>query len=138
MFGGLREAAEEVGFDEQTAPCVAGITEFGIGLFLGWRAYRNLHPVAPKPIKNIGELPRPQQQTLKSIWNGDQPVSALPQDVRHQLADLYSGVAKSNPAGTAQSVFNQARADYLLGKGPNPGRSVVDFAKRHNLPVNRK
>jgi len=50
-----------------------------------------------------------------------------------QLAEMYSQVASKNVPGTAQEAFNQARANYFLGKGPNPGRSVNAFANLYNL-----
>ena len=58
--------------------------------------------------------------------------------VREQCAGLYSRVASQNPAGFAQSAFNEARANFLLGRGPNPGPSVVEFAKRHGIPISKK
>ena len=93
--------------------------------------------VDPDKIKRIGDLTREEAATLADIWKGTQPTAALPLDVRQQLANLYSGVASQNAPGFAQSAFNQARADFLLGQGPNPGPSVVEFSQRMGIPVYR-
>jgi RHS repeat-associated protein len=91
--------------------------------------------VAPKSLANIGELAAEHQATLKGVWRGEQPLTALPESVRQQLAGLYSRVASENPAGFAQAAFNEARAKFLLGQGPNPGPSVNEFARRMGIPV---
>jgi hypothetical protein len=91
--------------------------------------------VAPKALGNIGELAAEHQATLTAVWRGEQPLTALPESVRQQLARLYSRVASENPAGFAQAAFNEARAKFLLGQGPNPGPSVNEFAKRMGIPV---
>lgn len=94
--------------------------------------------VAPiKGLAKIGDLAQAERKILQNIWEGGNR-SQLPLRTREQLAELYSGVAKSNPAGSAQSAFNQARADYLLGRGPNPGRSVNEFAERFGFPKFRR
>jgi RHS repeat-associated protein len=93
---------------------------------------------APRAFGNISELPVAQRAVLETIWTGEQPITALPLATRQQLAGLYSRVASENPAGFAQAAFNQARADYLLGRGPNPGPSVVEFAQRMGIPVFRR
>jgi RHS repeat-associated protein len=92
---------------------------------------------APRTITRIGDLTRQEQATLAEIWNGNQPPEALPLEVRQQLANMYSGVANRNAPGFAQSAFNQARADYLLGRGPNPGPDVNAFAKQMGIPIFR-
>jgi len=84
-------------------------------------------------IKKIGDLSGAEKDILKGIWDGGHR-SRLPLKTRQQLADYYSGVAAKNPAGSAQAAFNQARADYLLGYGPNPGRSVNAFAELFGIP----
>jgi hypothetical protein len=89
----------------------------------------------PYSLSNIGELAAEQQETLKGLWRGHQPLSALPESVRQQLAGLYFRVASENAAGFAQASFNEARAKFLLGQGPNPGPSVNEFAKRMGIPV---
>ena len=84
-------------------------------------------------INKIGDLTPAEKDILKGIWDGGHR-SRLPLNTRQQLADYFSGVASKNPAGSAQAAFNQARADYLLGRGPNPGRSVNPFAERFGIP----
>mgnify|MGYP002624665295 CR=1 FL=1 len=84
-------------------------------------------------INKIGDLTPAEKDILKGIWDGGHR-SRLPLKTRQQLADYFSGVAGKNPAGSAQAAFNQARADYLLGRGPNPGRSVNAFAERFGIP----
>jgi hypothetical protein len=93
-------------------------------------------PVLPQPkaLANIGELTAEHRATLQAIWRGEQPLTALPESVRQQLAGLYSRVASENPAGFAQAAFNEARAKFLLGQGPNPGPSVNDCATRMGIP----
>ncbi len=81
--------------------------------------------------------PDPRDPRSPNIWEAG-PRSQLPLRTREQLAELYSGVARRNLAGSAQAAFNQARADYLLGRGPNPGRSVNEFAERFGLPKFRR
>jgi hypothetical protein len=76
--------------------------------------------------------------TLRQVWRGEQPVTALPETVRQQLAGLYSQVSAQNPSGFAQSEFNAARANYLLGNGPNPGPNVNDFAAANHIPMSKK
>ncbi|MGH7135391.1 MAG: hypothetical protein ACREHD_06595, partial [Pirellulales bacterium] len=93
---------------------------------------------APKAFANIGELSAEHQAILRNVWRGEQSISAIPQTIRQQLAALYSRVAAQNPAGSAQAAFNQARANYLLGKGPNPGPSVVEFSRRTGIPIYRR
>ncbi len=93
---------------------------------------------APTPFANIGELPAAQRAILGDVWRGTQPVTALPQTTRQQLAGLYRRVASENPAGSAQAAFNEARARYLLGEGSNPGPSVVEFAERTGIPIHRR
>jgi hypothetical protein len=83
----------------------------------------------------IGDLTSEEAAALADIWAGNQAPSALSLEVRQQLANMYSGVAAQNQPGFAQAVFNQARADYLLGLGPNPGPSVNQFAERMNLLI---
>ena len=89
------------------------------------------------PLK-IGDFTQAQRDTLKGVWDGTTPRAALPLSVKERLAELYSDIAKKNPPGSAQSLFNQARADFLLGYGPNPGRSVTEFAERMGLDVFRR
>jgi hypothetical protein len=89
------------------------------------------------PLK-IGDFTQAQRDTLKGMWDGTTPRAALPLSVKERLAELYSDIAKKNPPGSAQSLFNQARADFLLGYGPNPGRSVTEFAERMGLDVFRR
>jgi len=91
--------------------------------------------VASGAFANIGELAAEHQATLKAVWRGEQPLTALPESVRQLLAGLYYRVASENPAGFAQAAFNEARAKFLLGQGPNPGPSVNEFAKLMNIPV---
>ncbi len=98
---------------------------------------RALTQIAPRTITRIGDLTRQEAATLAEVWRGTQPVTALPLEVRQQLARLYSGVASENVPGFAQAAFNEARARYLLGQGPNPGPSVVEFAQRMGIPVHR-
>lgn len=81
-------------------------------------------------MENIGDLSEIQRKTLQGIWDGANPVTDLPEDLREELAEFYSDIADRNPAGSAQAEFNYARANYLLGNGPNPGRSVNEFADR--------
>jgi RHS repeat-associated protein len=88
----------------------------------------------PRTISKIGDLTKEEAAALKNIWKGG-PRSQLPLRTREQLAEHYSGIAKRNPRDYAQSAFNQARADYLLGKGPNPGGSVNDFSERTGIPI---
>ena len=88
-------------------------------------------------IDRIGDLTTTEANALKKIWGGF-PRSSLSLRTREQLANLYSGVANRNVPGTAQAAFNQARANYLLGGGPNPGTSVNDFAERMGLPKFRR
>jgi hypothetical protein len=85
-------------------------------------------------ISRIGDLTGIEKKALQNLWEGA-PRSSLPLSTRQQLAEYFSNVARKNPAGSAQSFFNQARADYLLGRGPNPGKSVNEFAKRMGLQV---
>ena len=89
-------------------------------------------------LKNIAQLSSAHRDILAEIWKGTKPVSTLPARVRQQLADLYLSVAARNPVGSAQAVFNRARARYLLGRGPNPGSSATEFAKRHGIPVHKR
>jgi hypothetical protein len=144
------------GYREATNPVDAGANLlFGVGLnavgegcahggfgiaevvtFGGLRGGRTAGQcAAPKLLANIGELAAEHQATLKGIWRGEQPLKALPESVRQQLAGLYSRVASENPAGFAQAAFNEARAKFLLGQGPNPGPSVNEFARRMGIPV---
>ena len=92
---------------------------------------------ASRKILRIGDLTKDEAAALRRIWDGDAR-SQLPLQTREQLAQLYSSVAKSNPVGSAQSAFNQARADYLLGRGPNPGKDVNGFAERMGLSKFRR
>ena len=90
-----------------------------------------------KPIPNPASgkpMPAPSVSTWSGL-RGEKSISELPKAVRQRLAGLYSRVAAENSPGSAQAAFNQARANYLLGKGPNPGESVVQFAERTGLPI---
>lgn len=86
----------------------------------------------------ISELSPAEKALLDSIWRGEQPITALPLTTRQGLAGLYYRVGSETPAGCAQTAFNQARADYLLGLGPNPGPSVTEFARQMDLPMFRR
>jgi hypothetical protein len=97
-------------------------------------------PVAPgRVITRIGDLTAQEQAALARIWEGE-AVSTLPSSVREQLAAMYRGVARApqNAPGSAQAAFNEARAAYLLGEGPNPGPSVNAFAERMGIPIQRR
>jgi hypothetical protein len=89
-------------------------------------------------ITKIGDLTKQEAAALARVWRAEQPLSTLPLRLREQLAGIYSQVARANPAGYAQSAFNEARAAYLLGRGPNPGHSVNLFAERTGLPMFRR
>jgi hypothetical protein len=97
----------------------------------------NIPRTPSRTITRIGDLTRQEADALARVWRGQQPLSTLPLWLRQQLGNLYSGVAAQNAPGFAQRAFNEARARYLLGQGPNPGPSVVDFAQRMGIPVHR-
>jgi uncharacterized protein RhaS with RHS repeats len=95
----------------------------------------NIFPSVPT---KIGEFSPFVQETVRRIWNGELTANALPSIERQQLANMYSEVAASNPAGSAQAAFNQARADYLLGRGLNPGPSASAYGTANGFPLIRK
>ena len=95
-------------------------------------------PGANRTITQIGDLTPAERKVLAEIWRGTLPPAALDDDVRRQLADLYLQAAAQMPPDSAQAVFNEARASYRMGQGPNPGPSVVDFARRNHLKIHRK
>ena len=114
------ETQEEVVFEKACA--IEGYTSF----------LANFN--APKAaINKIGDLSGAEKDILKGIWDGGHR-SRLPLQTRQHLADYFSRVAGKNPAGSGRKAFNQARADYLLGRGANPGRSVNAFAERFGIP----
>jgi hypothetical protein len=98
----------------------------------------NIPRDATRTITKIGDLTKQEAAALARVWRAEQPLSTLPLRLREQLAGIYSQVARANPAGYAQSAFNEARAAYLLGRGPNPGHSVNLFAERTGLPMFRR
>ncbi len=86
-----------------------------------------VRPSCGKATPRIGDFPQWVRDLLPEIWKGETPVDALPMNYRQQLADMYSDVAGKYP-DSPQGALNQARADYLLGTGPNPGPNVSPFA----------
>ena len=82
----------------------------------------------PRTITHIGDLTVQEKAALDRIWTGG-PRSALPLETREALAAHYRRVAASpaNPPGYAQSAFQEARARYLLGEGPNPGSTRLSL-----------
>ena len=56
-------------------------------------------------ISRIGDLSQAEREALQNIWDGG-PRSQLPLRTREQLAEFYSGVARRNPAGSAQAAFD--------------------------------
>jgi hypothetical protein len=93
------------------------------------------HPFTPAARRGVGEVLSPAERALLArVWKEQARPTALAAGVRRQLADLYRAVGDRCPQGSAQHLFQYARAAYLLGQGPNPGPSVNVFAAVHGCP----
>ncbi len=79
-----------------------------------------------RAILSIGDLSLEEQAIVKQIWAKQKPACALPERQRLRLADYYAKVGERS-AGSGQGAFNKARAAYLRGQGPHPGRTVDEF-----------
>ena len=49
------------------------------------------------------------------------------------MSEMFYDNAKNNLCVYAQSEFNRARGDYLLGIGPNPGRNADEYGIKHGI-----
>src|SRR5262249_1147362 len=86
-------------------------------------------------LRGIGEtVSRDDRALLGRVWRGEAQPTALAAGVRRQLADLYRAVGDRCPAGSAQHLFQYARAAYLLEQAPNPGPSVTGVAPVNGCP----
>jgi RHS repeat-associated protein len=94
-------------------------------------------PRVPTPRK-IGDFTQEHRSILKGIWDGTVPRSRLPLKIREQMSEMFYDTAKNNLCGYAQSEFNRARGDYLLGIGSNPGRNADEYGIKHGIPKYRK
>ncbi len=89
--------------------------------------------------KNIGEaLSDAERKKLGDIFDEKADLSGLSKEARERVAQVFEDVAKKNPAGSLQRAFQEARAKFVRGEGPNPGRNPRAFAEKHGLPINRR
>jgi RHS repeat-associated protein len=119
-------------------------TQIGLGLAgLSGNAFGRFgdcSTTAPaRTVSRIGDLTAQEQAALRRIWEGG-PLSGLHLELRKALAAHYRrvGTSPANPPGSAQRAFQEARARYLLGEGPNPGLNVHEFSRRTGIPIHRR
>jgi RHS repeat-associated protein len=85
---------------------------------------------------NVGSaLTEAERALLRPIWEGKLPSSALSPAAREAISRVYEQTAMTEGQNAAVAAFNLARAAYLRGTGPNPGRTLIEYGKANGLPL---